>query len=321
MGKLQHVLRAVSGSTAFSLFFLPAAELSDGQDLPWRPIGEPYDYCQLTEESNTIDRVMAREAVPFTVLYEMNREAIRSLELSAENIVHRGSHPYRFLLVPVGYSDPELFQERLEYFSGFLSRAFQGVPVSFPYLNQSVPLGIAHADRYAVLTDYSGADMLREHLEPIFPVQGMAFVFHTPDTVPFSAMGSSDQRYTVFAGDLPQAPSTAIHEIGHYFGLGDGYNRFYQPSELPGTELFLSVDALPALLRDAYDAVQPPPYWTGNFCMSQPILTFYRPGTDVMDRTFSTTELERLLMAGESPFNRLQREIMNRFVRERLGLP
>lgn len=320
MGKLHKGLRAVSVSTAFSLFFFPAAELSEDQALPWKSAGEPYDYCLLTEESNTIDRIMAWEEVPFTVLYDGNREALRSLELSADDIVNPGDSLYRFLLVPVGYSEPELFQERLEYFSGFLSRAFQGIPVSFPYLNQSVPLGISHADRYVVLSDPREADILREHLEPIFPVQGMAFVFHTPDTVPFSAMGSSDQRYTVFAGDLPQAPSAAIHEIGHYFGLGDGYNRFYQPSELPGSELFSSVDTLPALLRDAYDAVQPSLYWTGNFCRDQPILTFYRPGRDVMDRTFSTTELEHLLMAGESPFNRLQREIMNRFVRERLGL-
>lgn len=263
---------------------------------------------------------MAREAVPFTVLYKGDREALRSLELSANNIVNPGDSPYRFLLVPVGYNEPALLRERMDYFSDLLGRAFQDVPVSFPYLDQSVPLGISHADRYAVLSDSREADILRERLDNIFPVRGMAVVFHTPASFSFSIMGSSNQKDTLFAGDLSQALSAAVHEIGHYFGLGDGYNRFYQPSELPGTELFSSFDALPSLIQEAYYQIQPPIYGTGNFCRDQPIFTFYQPGTDIMDRTFPTMDLEQLLAAGGSPFNPLQRELMNRFIRERLGL-
>ncbi|MDP3990294.1 MAG: M64 family metallopeptidase [archaeon] len=268
---------------------------------------ESYDYCTLTDTSSTIDKLIAGKKVDKEIVFESDTEMIKYMGLGKENIRFPAKEGYNILLIPVGYEEPNELDQSMGYLADVLTDAFKKVEVNFSYLDVSMPIGIEKIDRWASLTNKDEANELKEIIKQFYPVDGLVIVLNHDQYL------ASGGDYPVFSGENSSGLYLAIHEVGHHLGLGDGYNRYYSPEELKGSELFLFSDKLEPRVKWAQTIVRPPIKFTGNYCICLPVYTFY--GDDnIMNKYQSNRAILRLLKNDEPIFNPLQIEIMNRKV-------
>ncbi|MEK6853289.1 MAG: hypothetical protein AABX64_01270 [Nanoarchaeota archaeon] len=129
-------------------------------------------------------------------------------------------------------------------------------------------------------------------------------------------MGSGGKNI-IISGNSNFTLYLAAHETGHGLGLGDGYERYYQ--KLNRSELFTSIEELEPRVLEAYHKILPPINDTGNHCNGGEVFTFYKPDSDLMDKSYSDEKLIDRIESGTPLFNPLQTEIMRSYAADEIS--
>jgi hypothetical protein len=208
---------------------------------------------------------------------------------------------YKMLLIPVGNPD----SITLGSVRNILRSSFKELPIEFSYLRISIPVEVKLLNHYGIVPLEQGKSLL-ENVQSVAPVDGIAFVVNS--TTYFGSGGN----YPVFSGSHKYTSYLAAHELGHHFGLNDGYEG--TSSKINGTELFTHVSRLPSLVKNAYRKSRPPIYFTGNHHDGDGVYQFYEKSI-MRDSAKSYSEEIR---QGKDVFNALQLHIMRSTIKSKL---
>lgn len=260
---------------------------------------EGYDYCRTDKNSDSVSKYLAGKDVPTKKVFEGDLEKLKKLELES----HGSADKYEILLVPVGYE----YFDRFERLIINLDDIFKGLNVHFSSLNQPVPVSIERVERYAFLTKIEEAEIIKEKTS----ADKLIFVLNVEDF-----MGSGGNNI-IISGNSSSTLYLAAHETGHGLGLGDGYERYYQKSNR--SELFISIEELEPRVLEAYHKILPPINDTGNHCNGREVFTFYKPDSDLMDKSYNDEKLIDMIESGTPLFNPLQTEIMRSYAADEIS--
>lgn len=224
---------------------------------------------------------------------------------------------YQLMLVPVGYESREIVPS-MEALADVLMRVFRSVDVEFSYLTRSVPIGLTRINgKWLTVTERSDsgdAARLLKNVQRVFPAHQIAFIYHTD-----ALYSGFFWRFAVISTGPSFWHKIVIHELGHQFGLDDGYQRLYNRSSLRGTELFIHTDSLTGETAEAYRLFRPETHAAGFLCDGMEVQTFIPPSQNVMSGwAYGNNELADILARGAAVFSPMQEWIMNTRIRKYL---
>lgn len=277
----------------------------------------PYDYCalQLNQDEDPISSLRAGTPIPPETLTEGNLEAIRSINLTTEDIVsdkeNSPSEKLQIVLVPVGYSSPEEIREIMEYFTINLPKIYQEVNMNFSYLNRSLPIGIQKQSRRASLINPQEAEITLEKVKTIYPADRLVIVVNSPE------IAGDGANPAIVTTKHSFALSAIAHEIGHLGGnLTDSYPAYLPPESFANnTELFTSTETLPDRVKIALAQLNPPIFDTGNQCLNWKVYSFYgSPESNLMGYLFTDNKIREMIDKGQPIFNPVQISAMNSYI-------
>jgi len=264
------------------------------------PVGgyKPYDYCAVPSEDKLVNRwfadhhsvsaqPLAIDRVSKTFLPGHTPDRIVMRRTTALDRDH-----FNVLLVPVGYGPDQVdavmtdVLDRLDTTFGSLGE------VRFGYAYPSVSMAFAHIEQLVVV-DGAQADQM-QRIEDLLGVDALVFVINTTEH-----LGTAYGQHAIAGG--PKMRDTIVHEMGHVFGLDDGYRRYYGAQSLPSTELFFDVSSLPWYVALAYGEVKPDIERIGR-CGDRPVYRFV--GAD------------QTQMGDGSGFSAMQFSIMQHFIKD-----
>jgi hypothetical protein len=265
---------------------------------------EVYDYSVC--DDNPVNQAIKNRSFVGKPLF---RSGI-SVELDGSDILtydKHGSNKYQFLFVPVGFT-PKEGKEVIQEIILKITPAFNDIPIRFLFSSKSLPLQIDYLDRTAFFGD--GYKKIFKELEKVMPINGIGAVLNSNE---YFGLGGDK---ILFSGRNENALVLATHEIGHHLGLNDGYERYYNPDSMNGTELFTAISKLNPQMRYAARKYGPPIFKTGNHYDGKAIYKFYEKSI-MGDATWSYQDV---LENGSDEdkaqiFNDLQKHVMRYYAK------
>ena len=276
---------------------------------------EIFDYCsKKTARSSEVNKFVAGKDVEFNQLIEGDREELNKLEILPEEIItsdELSKYKLNIVFVPVGYEDNQKLEEKMTEVVDIASEAFERLPLNFAYLNKSVPVELEYLERIVFFSQEDDAKFIYSKISKVYPGDKLVFIINTEKRVGISQFKG---KFALLSGEV-DLNYVLIHEMGHLFALDDGYQRYYPKSSLNGSELFFDKSEIPRWVSLANVSLNAPEIPVNGVCNGKQVYSFYENGTDIMDRSFTKEQIEKMI-AEDSLFNPLQKEIMNLYVRD-----
>lgn len=203
----------------------------------------PNDMCvpnvDLNNGGSVDNQYFAGTPVPPKEVISGGVEALSKISLDASEVAgYRVSGTYRVLIVPVGYSDEEITARESKILE-VLETVYQqlGLPVTFSYLKQSMPIPV---DEYGSVMRTDGDAMAK--LKEMIPSLGKPAPHMLILDVNIGGRGYAGDGFVVIQREAYLF--TGIHELGHEFGLSDGYyDTFYSYGGLHANTEWYLVDS------------------------------------------------------------------------------
>lgn len=300
------------------------------------PLSAPnssYDYCRVTDNSSNSDKAKAGTPVASVPVIMNTPEPTQSVAMTTPSFQITGiigpdgnvipvptatqtamptmepvkEGNWHIMVVGDGFSS-DSDKAKMTEMVNKLTEAFKGVNVDFRYAVNPIDVHFYHIDT-AVDTNNKVWEIFAA-LKARYPIDGLLIGVNTNDYIgtEFGRMMS----FAVFSANDPNSDHIAIHETGHILGLDDGYQAYYDPKELPNSELFYR-DAMPYRLQAALKELGtvPPLYQVGN-CNGRALYKFY----ETQNNIYGDYAPVGPNSWGNSVFTPLQIQIMNDFVRD-----
>ncbi|QQG41648.1 MAG: hypothetical protein HYV90_05855 [Candidatus Woesebacteria bacterium] len=289
--------------------------------------GGLYEYCVINENSPDSSRHMAGTDVPDmpvpinpTGTPEVVREIAtlpvptkpaNKIPISRSDIeVSKRFSQKNFHIVIVGFGFskteiPVVMAELIER----IQKNFEGVDVDFSYLKIPMEAEFDHVGPEVYFKNESYKQNLFDSIRAVYPMDSMISGINTN-----LGLGTSQGTSAIFTiNDMYVATFIMTHEIGHQFGIGDGYHYSYPPGWIPNSELFYLDQMPPNLARAVKELGHTPPMYLMGTCQGKPVYQFY----DTKFNIYGDWEPTGPNPWGDSPFTPLQILIMNDYIRDR----
>ncbi|OGN05904.1 MAG: hypothetical protein A2746_00445 [Candidatus Yanofskybacteria bacterium RIFCSPHIGHO2_01_FULL_44_22] len=290
---------------------------TDAAEAIMRPPAE-YDFCAKSAIQDATDDYLANpdpaKLEPLEIKTVLDAA---SVECEPEKIhvfyeTNPGTCYFRVLLVPVGYPSSDELDFKMKKLIGAAVLAFNDIPgLSFAYVSPAYKIDFVHVERFVLPKDNELLQKLWESLTKSAKPNVPIFVLNTSEYVG-TADFSNDPPWGIIAGETEFSNSLFQHELGHLLSLNDGYEAFYRPGRIPGTELFF--ENLPINVYEAYSAATAQPFIVrAGSCCTQAVYRFADSKNTVMT-TLNLDSQEKDLNA----FSEIQARIMGEFVKKYL---
>jgi len=274
---------------------------------------QPFDFCPVEKE--TTDSGNTSEQAPLPppeFIFEPNPDALANWTVNAENFHDYQGVAYEVTLVPVGYGSKEEIKETMEKLIADLKVSYQGVYVTFSYIDSNAPVGIEKNNQYATLHTSEDYQKVLNELNKIQRVNNAMFIINSDFT-----SAAWEGGLTTISGNNGRTSYEAAHEEAHVLGLSDGYQATRRMEDFQGlTELFTSTETLLPEALDAYISLgsEASVINTHDVCGPWDVYRFYGDRSNLMIDTWTSKEFRRAKRDGTPLFNPIQIEIMNRHI-------
>lgn len=276
-----------------------------------------YEYCKQIDNTAS-DLVKFREGlnVPFQPL--KLEEKVLKFEIVKSKIVYDFDNPIKVInvgsfdpknahlvYIGVNYSEAENEKALNTLISKILPN-FKGINVDFAYVNLPAKLEFNHIEQEIVYSNPNDETELIQKIKKVYPVDYLVIAVNTN-----VALGAPENKSAIFSSGRSDSDFIETHEIGHLFGLYDGYETYYKPGTIPNTELFY-IDSIPYFVNEELKKLpETPPLYLMGTCLGKPVYTFYDPNNNIMgDYDFDPSDRSW----GDTAFTPLQIQIMNDYI-------
>jgi hypothetical protein len=268
--------------------FVPAdVFFSLDEPLPPTSVGQPDHELCIVSTTSVDDQWLAGTPVVPEIIYSADIEEIQDIQFTAADLEGTSTlGVYRILVIPIGYDSQGGIRTRASVLEDIFSDQLD-MKISFLYLQKNLPIPV---DKYGTILQVEDDTVLavRDEVRSLGIPNPHLIVFDV------NAAGRSlhswvdDQEYLVlsYEGGL----YTGVHELGHTFGLDDGYKgTFYSLRGLStSTELFMAdVNGEPIIHNSEWkkwiDEHDIQFVATPFTCMGQPVVQMENAKYSIMD--------------------------------------
>jgi len=286
-----------------------------------------YEYCVIDENSSDSSKRMAGTEIPDmpvpinpTGTPEMVQEIANfpdptkpanKIPISQSDIeISKRFSQKNFHIVIVGFGFSKTGMPAV--MTGLIRRAqknFEGVNIDFSYLKIPMEAEFDHLGPEIFFKDESYKQNLFDSIRAVYPMGSMISGINTR-----LGLGTSQGASAIFTiNDVSVATFIMTHEIGHQFGIGDGYPYSYLPEAIPNSELFYLDQMPPNLAKAIKELGYTPPMYLMGTCRGKSVYQFYDTRYNIYGDWGPTGPNPW----GDSPFTPLQILIMNNFIHDR----
>ena len=268
-----------SGEAAIKEYFSKLHVERSIARIPTHADAQNYEYCQLSDESTAIDRALAGEEVDSTTLAVGDVDQLRSLGFSDIQYVNE-PRPKRYTIavIGVGYSNDDVLKNDVVSVANKIDSLFGDFELNVLYSYEEVPFTLVSVDGFLNLPPDEEIEALFESFKKRADVDGIVVAFDSEDFyagsryVEYNPELHEVDQFTrqefvaMISGRFVNLGHLLAHEIGHGFGLHDGYQRYYGVDDMGGSTLFRTVSDLNSLALQSISSTDPVVIDTGGTC-------------------------------------------------------
>ena len=266
------------------------------------------DLCASKKADSADDKFLTGRPVERVPFVEAKPSELSSFVIKKENMIEDKAEPskYNYVLIPVGYDSHLKIRERMEEDISSLKYAFDGLDMHFSYLDTSAPVDVDQIGKI-ISVDRKDVKLLREKIEEVHPVDGMAFVINGEGKAHARAL--ANRNLTQFTGEVLDS----LYQTGHVVSLGDGYKRRYVESGLDSVEFFLDKNNLVPEVRDYATKMHITPTPTNYSCDGKRVYT-YVPDSNIMRTWMDDDTVLEFETKGKQFFTPIQKVQMKAYI-------
>ncbi len=272
-------------------------------------VSNQYDYCAVTPSSNLVDQSRAGTPIPpeeVKILTQGNLDQVKTMDFEIVGGEKFSKDRFAVVFVPVGFDGQSIDRTVSDLTKG-IKNNFGNVSLDFGYVDRSVPIGINLLEYSANFVNWDEYFAFKDRVDSRVDNAIIVFVINSD-----KGFASASEYEITISANTRDIDLVVTHEMGHIFGLDDGYNAFKGPENLPNNELWYA-DEKPEALQNALNNLsETPPVFQVGSCNGKSVYSYYDPDYNIM-----WSEYGRRSPWG-SIFTPVQQEIMNQTIAEML---
>ncbi len=275
-----------------------------------RTLSELYDYCAITPSSNLVDQSAAGTPIPpeaVKIIAQGDLEQVKTMDFNIVGQENFSENNFAIIFAPVGFSEGAADKTISELTKGIKAN-FGDVNLDFGYIDRSIPIGINLLQYSANFLNWDEFYAFKERIDSRADHAVIVFVINSNE-----AFASAYDYEITISANTANIDLVVSHEMGHIFGLDDGYPAYRNPESLPNNELWFADDQ-PDILKAAVAKVENPPVYQVGSCNGRPLFSYYNPSYNIM-----WSEMHHFGQPWGSIFTPVQSEMINLNVAEMLA--